>query len=202
MRNKTLLLSFLSVMVAGLAGAIGYASWEFSQDSSISNQIGLNIKQFTFDWTDSDVLDEETYEYSSEFPDALNGLEDPNSEQGQALAEAIEAKRTGADWLGNMDEISNVSGNLAKVLDVSDDCSYIIKIKSDGSYELYVTYEDLSSKRLYARFGPVYKTVYQKDENGNYKAVQSYKGTATITYYDTWGGQWQKSFNTDDFRVS
>ena len=198
MKIRILLYSLLASILIGT----GYASWQFSGDSEVQNSIGLNIKQFEFSWTDSDVLDDETYEYSSEFPDALNGLEDPDSEQGQALAAAIEAKRSGADWLGNMDEISNVSDNLSKVLNVSEDCSYIIKIKSDGSYELYVTYEDLSSKRIYQRFGTVYKTVYQKDESGKYKAVQSYKGTATVTYYDTRGGQWQRSFNTDDFKAS
>lgn len=159
----------------------------------------MNIRAFSFSWEGSDSLDAETYGYAEGFPNALNGLNDPTSERGKALADAIAAKKS-SDWLGNMDSISNVSDNLSKVLDVGDDCSYIIKIKSDGSYELYVTYEDLSSKSIYARFGPVYKTVYRKNADGEYEAVQSYKGTATVTYYDTRHMQWQRSFNTDDFR--
>lgn len=201
MKLRNILLSFALLVAAGITVSLGHASWQYSGNVNTLDNINVNINAFTFDWVDSDVLDEKTYEYSSEFPDALNGLNDSDSVEGQALKKAIESKRSGADWVGNMDNKSTVITNLDKVLDVTDDCKYIIKIKSDGSYELYVTYESLNQS-LYTRFGPVYKTVYQKDENGVYKAVQSYKGTATITYYDTWSGQWQRSFNTDDFRVS
>ncbi len=199
MKNKGIFLSFASLMVLGLAGSIGYASWQYSKSEKTISNIALNIKKWDFSWTGSDVLDDITYEHASEFPTALNGLEDPDSVEGQALAQAIAAKKS-TDWVGNMDSIVNVSGNLAKVLNVSDDCTYIIKIKADGSYELYMTYVDYSKKSIYARFGPVYKTVYKQDEDGNYKAVQSYKGTATVTYYDAAHGQKQKSFNTDDFQ--
>ncbi len=202
MKPRAITLSLLSLLIVGTAASIGYASWQFSGDNEIANKFDVNIKEFSFGWTDSDVLDDTTYEYASEFPDALNGLNDPDSVEGQALADAIEAKRSGTDWLGNMDTIVNVKDNLAKVLNVTDDCLYIIKIKTDGSYELYVTYEDISNSSIYTSFGPVYKTVYEKNSEGVYKATQSYKGTATVTYYDNAGGQKQKSFNTDDFKAS
>ena len=206
MRLKAITLSLLSLLIVGTAASIGYASWQYSGDSETVNQFNVNIKEFTFSWTDSDVLDDETYEYASEFPDALNGLEDEDSVEGQALAAAIDAKRSGTDWVGNIDKRDGVAENLNKVLNVSDDCIYIIKIKSDGSFELYVTYETLPSgnslkRKIGQSFGPVYKTVYQKDSNGIYKATQSYKGTATYTYYDNAGRQTQASFNTDDFKA-
>lgn len=202
MKNKIILFFCALIAAAGLTTSLGHASWEFSGNTNTFNNVNIKINSFVFnDWVDSDVLDEKTYEYSAGFPEALNGLNDPTSEKGQALSKAITAKRSGADWVGNMDNKSTVITNLDKVLDVTDDCSYIIKIKSDGSYELYVTYEDLDSLSLYESFGPVYKTVYKKDENGIYKTVQSYVGTATITYYDTRSWQWQRSFNTDDFTI-
>lgn len=206
MKLKAITLSLLSLLIVGTAASIGYASWQYSGDSETVNQFNVNIKEFTFSWTDSDVLDDETYEYASEFPDALNGLNDEDSEAGQALAEAIEAMTVGTDWVGNLDSHSDITNNLKKVLNVSSDCSFIIKIKSDGTYELYVTYETLPSgnslkNKIGKSFGPVYKTVYQKDSNGVYKAVQSYKGTATYTYYDAAHGYKQASFNTDDFKA-
>lgn len=203
MKSKLMLFSLLLAAAAGT----GYASWTFSGNSATINSIAVNIgKQWSFNWTDSDVLDDETYEYSAEFPDALNGLEDPDSETGQALAAALAARKS-TDWVGNIDEISSVNKNLAKVLNVSDDCTYIIKIKADGSYELYVTYVTLPTgsslrRKIGQRFGTVYKTVYQQDASGKYKAVQSYKGTATYTYYDSANNQYQASFNTDDFQAN
>lgn len=206
MKLRAVTLSLLSLLVVGAAVSVGYASWQYSGDNETVNQFDVNIKEFTFSWTDSDVLDDQTYEYASEFPDALNGLNDEDSEEGQALSAAIEAKRSGTDWLGNIDSRDGVASNLKKVLNVSDDCTFIIKVKSDGSYELYVTYETLPNPMSWnyvgKRFGTIYKTVYQKDSNGVYKATQSYKGTATYTFYDNAGGQTQASFNTDDFKAS
>lgn len=200
MRNRIAIRALLISMLLGVG--VGYASWGFSSERGASAVTTVNIRgfSFSFSWDGSDSLDADTYGYAEGFPEALNGLDDPTSERGKALSDAIAAKKS-SDWLGNMDSISNVSGNLGKVLDVKEGCSYIIKIKSDGSYELYVTYEDLSAKSVYARFGPVYKTVYRKNSDGKYAAVQSCKGTATVTYYDTRHMQWQRSFNTDDFQV-
>lgn len=198
MRNRVAINALLISIALGVG--VGHAAWGFSSDGGASATTVVNIRGFSFSWDGSDSLDAATYGYAEGFQEALNGLGDPASERGKALADAIAAKKS-SDWLGNMDSISNVSGNLEKVLGVKDGCSYIIKIKSDGSYELYITYEDLSAKSVYARFGPVYKTVYRKDSDGEYRAVQSYKGTATVTYYDTRHMQWQRSFNTDDFQV-
>ena len=95
MKLRAVTLSFLSLLVVGAAVSVGYASWQYSGDNETVNQFDVNIKEFTFSWTDSDVLDDQTYEYASEFPDALNGLNDEDSEEGQALSAAIEAKRSG-----------------------------------------------------------------------------------------------------------
>ncbi len=208
MRIKTIFLSLLSLIAVSAAFSVGYASWEFSGGNETVNAVTINIKGFNF-WIDSNVLDEDTYQYSEDFTDALNGLDDPNSVQGQALADAIEErKNTGGilfyndDEVGNMDANSGISENLKKVLNVKDDCSYIIKFNSDGSYELYVTYVDLSSKSYNSTIEPVYKTVYKKNDNGEYKAVQSYKGTSTVVRYSSGYFTWSKSFSTDDFKAN
>ncbi len=208
MRIKTIFLSLLSLIAVSAAFSVGYASWEFSGGNETVNAVTINIKGFNF-WIDSNVLDEDTYQYSEDFTDALNGLDDPNSVQGQALADAIEErKNTGGilfyndDEVGNMDANSGISENLKKVLNVKDDCSYIIKFNSDGSYELYVTYVDLSSKSYSSTIEPVYKTVYKKNDNGEYKAVQSYKGTSTVVRYSSGYFTWSKSFSTDDFKAN
>lgn len=139
-----------------------------------------------------------TYDYSYKFSDALNGLNDSESEEGQALAKAI-AENSSRTWLGNNDADTIVASNLDKVLNVSDDCTYLITINSDGSYCLYVTYDDLSqycdssgnirSQYIYtgrnAAKVKTYKTLYTKDSAGKYVAAQSWVGTCTLSYYDS-----------------
>ncbi len=205
MKIKAIFLSLLSLIAVSAAFSIGYASWQFSGNNEAVNNITVNIQGFSF-WTDSDVLDEDTYKYAEDFTDALNGLDDPNSEQGQALADAIEKRKDvflisffNGDEVGNMDDNDNISADLKKVLNVKDGCSYIIKFNSDGTYELYVTYVDLSSKSYGATISPVYKTVYEKNSNGEYKAVQSYKGSSTVTRYYTSIVERSKGFSTSDF---
>ena len=208
MKIKAIFLSLLTLIVTSVAFSIGYASWQYSSSNETTNNIAVNIQGFNF-WVDSDVLDEDTYQYSEDFIDALNGLDDPNSEQGQALADAIEQRKNtsalfffNSDEVGNMDDNTGISNDLKKVLNVKDGCSYIIKINTDGTYELYVTYVNLSSKNYGDTIEPVYKTVYEKNANGEYRAVQSYKGSSVVARYSSGYFNWQKSFSTSDFTAN
>lgn len=158
---------------------------------SLMQQIKFVIRS----WNGSEDLNKDAYDSSITLEYALNN---PQSESGEALIDAIKA-RTAEDWVGNMDIISNVSDNLDKVLTVPDGCTYIIKIKSSTRYELYITYENYQRMNLYTRFGPVYKTVYEKIGDGDFEITSSEVGTATVTYYDIKHSQMQLSFNTDEF---
>lgn len=209
--NRFLVISSLFAPMCSVS--LGFASWEFSSQEFDSPIIGLRINDFNFGWTGSDTLDEMTYEYSCKFSDALNGLDDPESVEGQALAKAIE-ENLNRTWLGNNDTNTVVASNLNMVLDVSDNCTYLITINSDGSYCLYVTYDDLSQycdsngniKAQYVYTGrnaakvKTYKTLYTKDSTGKYVATQSWVGTCTLSYYDrNYTGQKQPGLYSGGF---
>lgn len=149
-------------------------------------------------WTNSDILSDEFYEAAEDLEYALSN---PSSTSGIALSDAIAAKKS-ADWIGNMDKITQVSGNLEDVMTVSSGTTYILKICSNGNYELYMTSVNYKNKSIYSTISPVYKTTYELQSDGTYKAVQSEVGSCQVTYYDSSHGQWQKSFNTDSFDKS
>lgn len=184
-----LLVLFSSLCICGRIQGVFCIEMNTLETKQTINFIGHN-------WDGSDKLNDDALSASLELKYALNN---PSSDEGKALASAINARKS-SDWIGNMDQISNVADNLDKVITAPDACTYIIKIKSTSSYELYITYEDYSNMRLYTRFGPVYKIVFTMNYSGEYEITSSDVGTATVTYYDIKNNQMQLSFNTDEFQ--
>lgn len=178
-------------------GFIPYNAFAIGQPSISATHTISFVKTIT-GWTNSDILSDEFYQAAEDLEYALSH---PDSEQGQALTAAIAAKKS-TDWMGNMDNITQVSNNLDEVMTVSNGVTYIIKIFSNGDYELYMTNVNYQNKSIYSTFSPVYRTVYEKQPDGTYKATESTSGSCQVTYYDQHHMQWQKSFNTDTFTAN
>lgn len=179
LRNKILIALFSICALCSL----GYASWNFSESTNITNTANLVIHAFDFqpEWIKSDVLEEEkpeAYEAATEFEEAINN---PTSDEGSAWTEAWKSKHSslgGNQYVGSMDR------NAGEYIDLifDDNANYIITtVPNSNEYFLYVTYEKLNTP--FGTVQPVYKTQYQLQSDGTYRPIESWIGKCNRNIY-------------------
>lgn len=175
MKNR--LISFIASFLLMASVGVGFASWNFSSEASSTNNVIVNVMNWTFNkvWTGSDKLDEETFEMAETFEIALS---DPNSPEGKAWTQAWNSKNTlGNSYVGSMDR--NADDEFEQLFE-SEDASIIVKRRNNNQYELYVTYVDLSRNRTVS---PVYKTTYYRQSDGTFIPILSEVGTCQRNQY-------------------
>ena len=141
-------------------------------------------------WINSDILDNNTYNVSTDFIKAMNK---PESLEGKAFNDAWSYKNTiFGNYVGSMDK--NISDDFDIMFGYNSG-NIIIKKRSEDKYDLYITYEELNT--YYGTVAPVYKTSYIKQDDQFYP-VQSWVGKCnrniySITQLTTY------SFDTESF---
>lgn len=193
-RNMTKLKTLIAAISCSLIIGTGYASWNFSESDVANNDVGVIVGKFSFrqEWTNSNVLPENTYKSTLDFEYAINN---PNTPEGQAWTKAWSEKNTlGNSYVGSMD---NRSDDDLDVVFNYEDANIIIKRRNNNEYDIYITYEALN--RATGTVQPVYRTKFVRNTSTNvYEPTQSWVGrcnrnTYSVLQLGTYG------FDTESF---